>query len=180
MSNLTRVTLASYAEACKLLVAGNKTRTFASTRMNEQSSRSHSVFTLHITTTYVDSTKTTTARLNLVDLAGSENQKSAGTTGDRLKEGANINKSLSTLSQVIAALSKKSVHIPCEYAGCSFFCVVCFCFCFHFFSARKTRARTLLTVLNKPYIDTTCVFLLVILGALHVCVCFCKNFSPQQ
>lgn len=59
------------------------------------------------------------SKVNLVDLAGSERQSATGTTGARLKEGANINKSLSTLGKVISALAlnsgtnaKKAVHVP--------------------------------------------------------------------
>ena len=48
------------------------------------------------------------SRLCLVDLAGSERNSKTGATGDRLKEGANINKSLTTLGLVIAALAKQS------------------------------------------------------------------------
>merc|ERR1719313_476124 len=86
--------------------------------MNEHSSRSHSVFTLHITVSDVgdvDGATSTVAKLHLVDLAGSERQKSTGAAGDRLKEGAQINLSLSALGNVINALTEqtgKGKHIP--------------------------------------------------------------------
>jgi kinesin family protein 1 len=88
---------------------GNKARTVAATNMNETSSRSHAVFTLilsqkrHDEETNMDTEKV--SRISLVDLAGSERATSTGATGQRLKEGAEINRSLSTLGRVIAALA---------------------------------------------------------------------------
>jgi kinesin family protein 1 len=82
--------------------------------MNETSSRSHAVFTIfltqrrHDTITKLDTEKV--ARVSLVDLAGSERANSSGATGQRLKEGANINRSLTTLGKVIAALAEQSQH----------------------------------------------------------------------
>jgi kinesin family protein 1 len=80
--------------------------------MNETSSRSHAVFTLILTQKRLDpATKMTgekVSKISLVDLAGSERQASTGATGTRLKEGANINKSLTTLGKVIAALAQAS------------------------------------------------------------------------
>ncbi|KAI9243976.1 hypothetical protein EDC94DRAFT_531198 [Helicostylum pulchrum] len=99
-----------------LLNPGNKgnlkARTVAATNMNETSSRSHAVFTLFLTSNRFDQTaKLNTekcARISLVDLAGSERANSTGATGARLKEGSNINKSLTTLGKVISALSEAS------------------------------------------------------------------------
>lgn len=85
--------------------------------MNERSSRSHSVFTLRIFGTN-SSGETCEGTLNLVDLAGSErlNSSGAGSDKERLKETQNINKSLSALADVIAALGEKGEkadkHIP--------------------------------------------------------------------
>lgn len=91
---------------------GNKARTIAATNMNETSSRSHSVFTVLLTQKKLDlDTKMVgekVSRISLVDLAGSERANSTGATGQRLKEGANINKSLTTLGKVIAALAAQS------------------------------------------------------------------------
>lgn len=93
---------------------GNKARTVAATNMNETSSRSHAVFTLlltmkrHDVDTNMDTEKV--SRINLVDLAGSERANSTGATGQRLKEGANINKSLTTLGKVISALAVASAN----------------------------------------------------------------------
>jgi kinesin family protein 1 len=84
----------------------------AATNMNETSSRSHAVFTIFLTSRRTDETsKLVTekvSRISLVDLAGSERADSTGATGARLKEGANINRSLATLGKVIAALAEKS------------------------------------------------------------------------
>ncbi|KAF1403088.1 Kinesin-like protein KIF14, partial [Spheniscus magellanicus] len=96
------------------LELGNKQRATAATVMNDKSSRSHSVFTLVMTQTKVEFVdeeqcdRSLTSHINLIDLAGSECCSTAQTTGERLKEGANINKSLLTLGKVISALSKQS------------------------------------------------------------------------
>uniref|UniRef100_A0A8C2WK97 plus-end-directed kinesin ATPase n=1 Tax=Cyclopterus lumpus TaxID=8103 RepID=A0A8C2WK97_CYCLU len=85
-------------------------RTVAATNMNETSSRSHAVFTIVFTQKKHDSeTDLSTekvSKISLVDLAGSERADSTGATGTRLKEGANINKSLTTLGKVISALAE--------------------------------------------------------------------------
>lgn len=84
---------------------GMKNRTVASTQMNADSSRSHSVFTITVhQKDSTDESRNIFAKINLVDLAGSERVKSTGATGATLKEGANINKSLSALGNVINAL----------------------------------------------------------------------------
>lgn len=91
---------------------GNVSRTVAATKMNETSSRSHAVFTLILTQTRLDETTSLSgekvSKISLVDLAGSERANSTGATGTRLKEGANINKSLTTLGKVIQALAAQS------------------------------------------------------------------------
>jgi hypothetical protein len=88
-----------------LIDQGMATRTIASTNMNDQSSRSHSIFTIKIhQKDSSDPTKSVFAKLNLVDLAGSERASRTGASGAVLKEGANINKSLSALGNVINAL----------------------------------------------------------------------------
>jgi hypothetical protein len=97
---------------------GMKSRTVASTQMNADSSRSHSVFTIKVHQKDAeDESKNLFAKVNLVDLAGSERVKSTGATGATLKEGANINKSLSALGNVINALvelakGKKGAFVP--------------------------------------------------------------------
>lgn len=102
----------------EIIDQGMGSRTVASTQMNADSSRSHSVFTIKVhRKDDVDETKNVFAKVNLVDLAGSERVKSTGATGAVLKEGANINKSLSALGNVINALvesakGKKNAFIP--------------------------------------------------------------------
>ena len=85
-------------------------RIVAATNMNKTSSRSHAVFTLYYQEkVQIDGKKKViNAKLNIVDLAGSERQESTGATGDRLKEGSNINKSLTYLGVVIQKLGEKS------------------------------------------------------------------------
>ncbi|XP_018022426.1 kinesin-like protein KIF1C [Hyalella azteca] len=93
-----------------ILLAGNKARTVAATNMNETSSRSHAVFTMVLTQRRHDRTtdlwSERVSKISLVDLAGSERADSTGAKGTRLKEGANINKSLTTLGKVISALAE--------------------------------------------------------------------------
>ncbi|TGZ85362.1 kinesin-domain-containing protein [Ascodesmis nigricans] len=112
VKDLTEVPVRDIKEVIRLMRLGDKNRTVASTNMNDTSSRSHAVFTLVLKQIYHDmSTDETTerlARIRLVDLAGSERANSTGATGARLREGSNINKSLTTLGRVIAALADNS------------------------------------------------------------------------
>ncbi|KAI9287583.1 hypothetical protein BC943DRAFT_345926 [Umbelopsis sp. AD052] len=116
VEDLSRVAVNSFADIEHLMDEGNKARTVAATNMNETSSRSHAVFTLFLTQKLQDDlTKLETekvARISLVDLAGSERANSTGATGQRLKEGANINRSLTTLGKVIAGLAEQSSQDP--------------------------------------------------------------------
>ncbi|VVT53763.1 uncharacterized protein SAPINGB_P003737 [Magnusiomyces paraingens] len=109
VENLSEFAVQSVMEVDKYMEMGNKNRAVASTKMNDQSSRSHAVFTLVvkqvISDPVTDSTEEKTARIRLVDLAGSERALATGATGQRLREGSNINKSLTTLGRVIAALA---------------------------------------------------------------------------
>ncbi|KAL1978355.1 hypothetical protein VTN31DRAFT_1214 [Thermomyces dupontii] len=109
VEDLAKLVVRSFPEIENLMDEGNKARTVAATNMNETSSRSHAVFTLTLTQKWHDEeTKMDTekvAKISLVDLAGSERATSTGATGARLKEGAEINRSLSTLGRVIAALA---------------------------------------------------------------------------
>jgi kinesin family protein 1 len=116
VEDLAKLVVRSFAEIEHLMDEGNKARTVAATNMNETSSRSHAVFTLtlnqrrHDADTNMDTEKA--AKISLVDLAGSERAQSTGATGARLKEGAEINRSLSTLGRVIAALADLSSAKP--------------------------------------------------------------------
>lgn len=87
-------------------------RSVAFTDMNAQSSRSHSVFMLHLKGHNSIQNVDLTGSLNLVDLAGSERLSRSNATGERLKEAQAINKSLSSLADVFVAIGKKSSHIP--------------------------------------------------------------------
>lgn len=116
VEDLSKIAVTSYKEIMQLMDEGNKSRTVASTNMNETSSRSHAVFTLIFTQrTEVNGQITEKlSKISLVDLAGSERAVSTGAQGDRLKEGANINRSLTTLRNVISGLAdyKKNKFIP--------------------------------------------------------------------
>nr|CAD7588203.1 unnamed protein product [Timema genevievae] len=99
-----------YSDIQELMRQGNIQRTTACTNMNDVSSRSHAIFTI----TFVqagfsnDMPSETVSKVHLVDLAGSERADTSGATGQRLKEGAHINKSLVTLGSVISALAELS------------------------------------------------------------------------
>ncbi|KAK0538243.1 kinesin-like nuclear fusion protein [Tilletia horrida] len=100
------VALKSPAEVFKLLEKAKKRRAVAATLMNERSSRSHSVFMLRARGQNLTTRQSCDAVLNLVDLAGSERLSNSGSASDpvRLREAQSINKSLSSLADVIAAL----------------------------------------------------------------------------
>uniref|UniRef100_A0A672Z8H9 Kinesin-like protein n=1 Tax=Sphaeramia orbicularis TaxID=375764 RepID=A0A672Z8H9_9TELE len=123
VEDLSKLAVTGFIDIRDLMDAGNKARTVAATNMNETSSRSHAVFTIVFTQkrrdqlTGLDTEKV--SKISLVDLAGSERADSSGAKGTRLKEGANINKSLTTLGKVISALAemqsnkkRKSDFIP--------------------------------------------------------------------
>ncbi|KAM3254427.1 hypothetical protein ACQJBY_048124 [Aegilops geniculata] len=118
VENLTELEVGCVNDIIKLLMQGSMNRKVAATNMNRESSRSHSVFTCIIESTWEKDSTTNLrfARLNLVDLAGSERQRTSGAEGERLKEAANINKSLSTLGLVIMSLvdltNGKQRHVP--------------------------------------------------------------------
>ena len=98
-------------ELIDLLAYGDKRRTVAATRMNNYSSRSHSLFILEMIQKFPNEAEKR-GRLNLVDLAGSEKVGKTGTTGETLEEAKKINLSLSCLGFVIHALTSNYDHIP--------------------------------------------------------------------
>ena len=122
VNNLTEIVVDDYDKVIKILNTGESNRKIAETKLNEKSSRSHTIFKIYIefnrkdittattTTTESNVVKTYSAQLNLIDLAGSENVSKAKCEGIRLKEGTNINKSLLALSNVINRLSQNSKH----------------------------------------------------------------------
>ena len=109
VQNLTDEPVRNYEDIERLMKMGDMNRTTASTKMNDTSSRSHAVFTLTLKQIQhdiaTDSTIERLARMRLVDLAGSERAGRTEATGVRLREGGNINQSLTTLGRVIAALA---------------------------------------------------------------------------
>ncbi|KAG8570811.1 hypothetical protein GDO81_011431 [Engystomops pustulosus] len=111
--------ITSTEEACKILQIGNKNRSLASTKMNQQSSRSHSIFTIRLLKLSHgdDPGVLGVSEMSLCDLAGSERCNKTQTVGDRLKEAGNINNSLLILGKCIAALKhgqnpKKAGYVP--------------------------------------------------------------------
>ncbi|XP_019426275.1 PREDICTED: kinesin-like protein KIN-14C isoform X1 [Lupinus angustifolius] len=112
VTDLTVVDVCSVNEISSLLQKAAQSRSVGRTQMNEQSSRSHFVFTLRICGTNENTEQQVQGVLNLIDLAGSERLSRSGATGDRLKETQAINKSLSSLSDVIFALARKEEHVP--------------------------------------------------------------------
>ncbi|XP_043984563.1 kinesin-like protein KIF1A isoform X10 [Gambusia affinis] len=110
VEDLSKLAVTSYNDIQDLMDSGNKARTVAATNMNETSSRSHAVFNIIFTQKRFDAETNNTSekvsKISLVDLAGSERADSTGAKGTRLKEGANINKSLTTLGKVISALAE--------------------------------------------------------------------------
>ncbi|KAG8637066.1 kinesin-like protein KIN-14N isoform X2 [Manihot esculenta] len=112
VSDLSIVDVRSTREVAFLLDQAANSRSVGKTQMNEQSSRSHFVFTLRISGVNESTDQQVQGVLNLIDLAGSERLSKSGSTGDRLKETQAINKSLSSLSDVIFALAKKEDYVP--------------------------------------------------------------------
>ena len=120
VENLLEERVVGAEQTYEAFLRGAANRRVGQTNMNADSSRSHSVFTISVTSTSkADASATTTkksALLHLVDLAGSERQKSTDAAGERLKEASAINKSLSALGNVIKALvdlaDGKERHVP--------------------------------------------------------------------
>ena len=125
---LKEMTVTSQDEMARCLDIGSNNRTVASTLMNNTSSRSHGIFTISIEQHLIEDLITgvpaasgqdkpdeyMAAKFHFVDLAGSERAKRTGATGDVLKEGININKSLLALGNVISSLTDpaKNHHVP--------------------------------------------------------------------
>ena len=116
VKDLSSFVVKEIAEMKEVMETGRKSRHVGETLMNRDSSRSHSIFQITVETSDVGpdgQPHYRVGKLNLVDLAGSERQSKTGSTGDRLKEATNINKSLLTLGNVISALvDGVSTHVP--------------------------------------------------------------------
>ncbi|CAG2056586.1 unnamed protein product [Timema podura] len=115
VSGLEEVTVHTKNEIYNIMEKGSMKRQTASTLMNAQSSRSHTVFsiTVHIKENSMDGEELLkTGKLNLVDLAGSENIGRSGAENKRAREAGNINQSLLTLGRVITSLVERTPHIP--------------------------------------------------------------------
>ena len=102
---LSQHAVSNSQEALNLLSNGFENRTTASTKMNSESSRSHSVFTVYLVFQPPGASQARQCKLHFVDLAGSESAKKTGAEGQTLMEGNNINRSLSCLSKMIKTLA---------------------------------------------------------------------------
>ncbi|XP_029446583.1 kinesin-like protein KIF13A isoform X3 [Rhinatrema bivittatum] len=112
VDGLSQLAVTNFEDIESLMSEGNKSRTVAATNMNEESSRSHAVFSIIVTQTLYDhqsgNSGEKVSKVSLVDLAGSERVSKTGAAGERLKEGSNINKSLTTLGLVISSLADQA------------------------------------------------------------------------
>ncbi|XP_039916469.1 kinesin-like protein KIF6 isoform X2 [Hirundo rustica] len=113
LKNLSLQQATNEEEALNLLFLGDTNRMIAETPMNQASSRSHCIFTIHISSKEPGSATIRRSKLHLVDLAGSERVAKTGIGGHLLTEAKYINLSLHYLEQVIIALAEKNrSHIP--------------------------------------------------------------------
>lgn len=110
IKNLTEQFCVSEHEVYELMAIGNKHRRVASNNVNDQSSRSHALFSLTMTMKNTADGSSKRGKLHLVDLAGSEKTSKTGAVGNLLEEAASINLSLTTLGRVIVALTDRNVH----------------------------------------------------------------------
>uniref|UniRef100_A0A8C2EXU1 Kinesin-like protein n=1 Tax=Cyprinus carpio TaxID=7962 RepID=A0A8C2EXU1_CYPCA len=104
--------VSSPEEVMDVIDEGKSNRHVAVTNMNEHSSRSHSIFLINIKQEHVETEQKLCGKLYLVDLAGSEKVSKTGAAGAVLDEAKNINKSLSSLGNVISALAEGTTHVP--------------------------------------------------------------------
>ncbi|XP_070179569.1 kinesin-like protein KIF16B isoform X2 [Littorina saxatilis] len=110
VQDLSQHTVVSFEGIAQLMQKGNNNRTTAATLMNDVSSRSHAIFTITFTQAKFEDglPSERQSKIHLVDLAGSERADASGATGQRLKEGGSINRSLVTLGNVISVLAEAS------------------------------------------------------------------------
>ncbi|CAD8061889.1 unnamed protein product [Paramecium primaurelia] len=113
VQNITEIKVESPEEMKQVMLTGSNNRTIAATRMNERSSRSHSLFQIQVSEKNIKTDSSKLSKLYFVDLAGSEKVAKTNVSGQQLEEAKNINKSLTCLGMVINALtSDKKEHIP--------------------------------------------------------------------
>jgi kinesin family protein 5 len=113
VKGLLEVYVSSVPEVYEVMRRGGAARAVAATNMNQESSRSHSIFVVTITQKNLETGSMKSGQLFLVDLAGSEKVGKTGASGQTLEEAKKINKSLSALGMVINSLTDgKSTHIP--------------------------------------------------------------------
>ena len=113
VEGLVECEVQSLDEVEHLMLEGQRNRHVGSNNVNEHSSRSHLVLCVKVTATRRDTGTTAHGKLNLIDLAGSERLKSTNAEGVRLREAQNINRSLSALGDVVAALGQRGKsHVP--------------------------------------------------------------------
>jgi kinesin family member 5 len=113
VAGLHELYVSSVQEVFEIMRRGGAARSVAATNMNQESSRSHSIFVITVTQKNVETGSAKSGRLYLVDLAGSEKVGKTGASGQTLEEAKKINKSLSALGMVINSLTDgKSTHIP--------------------------------------------------------------------
>lgn len=128
IQNLTEMPINTAKEAKDIILIGLKHRHVAATEMNVESSRSHLIVSLYLKTSYINEEKNEIkkfSRLHLIDLAGSERQKLTKANAERIKEACMINKSLSTLGNVINALVEnkdgKNKYVPFRDSKLTYF-----------------------------------------------------------
>lgn len=108
---LKLVRVCNLQDVMDVFAKGSANRATATTNLNEHSSRSHLILTVHVST-FVNKEMKTKGKLSLCDLCGSERINKSGVIGTAMKEAQHINKSLAALGDVMEALDQKSKHIP--------------------------------------------------------------------
>ena len=112
VQNLKEFHITTARDGIQLLQRGLRLRQTAMTRMNDISSRSHTIFTISLYREHSNGELFRVSKMNLVDLAGSENIHKSGAINQRAKETCSINQSLLTLGRVINSLADHRSHIP--------------------------------------------------------------------
>lgn len=113
VKGLNEFYVANTDEVYTIIERGGQARAVAATNMNQESSRSHSIFVIEVMQKNLETGSARSGRLFLVDLAGSEKVGKTGASGQTLEEAKKINRSLSSLGNVINALTDgKSSHVP--------------------------------------------------------------------